>query len=142
MAAKTPQSIAAKWAQRLGGAGQAYKDGIQSVTIAPSQLAIAQQDRARQGFVDAIDSGRWARKLGMVTLSDWQRKAVDVGAGRLTSGATAALPKVQAFMAEFYPVTQQVKQTVAGMPKGGEANAVARFLVARKAFKAFAGKND
>lgn len=109
-----PQAGAQKWADKMAGATQAYKDGITGVTQAPGAKA-------------ARASGKWAAKtiaaqpkfeknVGSVSLGEWQQAAIDKGAGRLASGATQALGKVQAFTTSFYAYLKQGQATIDAMP--------------------------
>lgn len=138
--AKNAATIAEKWARNLGAAGQSYKEGVMAVTEAPTAKAARALDRALQNYTEAIQSGRMADKLNGVSLQQWQQQTANVGAPRLTQGATAAKPKMQGFMDRWLPVAEQISQTVAALPKGGEANAIARIMASYRMAKQFARK--
>lgn len=128
MAMASPQEIAEKWAQRTGAAGQAYKDGISRVTENPMQKAAANQAGYLQGIQDAVSSGKWQAGLGRVSLQQWKEAAGNVGASRLSSGATAAKPKMVAFLTQFLPVLQNNVATVKGMPNTNFSERIARMV--------------
>lgn len=115
MAMADAASIAEKWSQRLAGATTAYKEGVQRVSENPMQKAAANVEGYRQGIMDAISSGKWQAGLNRVSLQQWKEAAGNVGAQRLASGASAAKPKMMAFLQQFLPVlannVAQVKQS-------------------------------
>lgn len=137
---KTPESVAAKWQNAVAGAGTAYTNGVNGVTVSPTQLAAAQQDKWARRVQEAAAQNRFANKLNAVTLQDWKNAAVSKGASRLTSGAQAAKPKVQAFMTAFLPVMDNVSQQVKSMPKNNLEDSLARVRVQMEAAKRFAGR--
>lgn len=100
-----PTSAAQSWATRLAGATQAYTDGVNSVTIAPGQLAAAAKDRWLANTTSAAN--RYAANSAAVGLPAWQQQAITKGAPRLASGASAAQSKVEATFAKLFPAIQQ-----------------------------------
>jgi hypothetical protein len=114
-----PASAATKWAQNLGAAGQAYTAGVQSVTQAPGQLAAAASDRYLAGVQTNVQ--KFKANVGSVSLGDWQAAAVNKGAPRLATGASAAQPKMAAVLQQLFPYIEQVRNSLP--PRGDiEAN--------------------
>ena len=107
-------SASAAWESGLSGAGQKYTDGINSVAVAPGQLA-ANQKNAYLAGVQA-NANIWAAKVAAVDLQTWKNASTGVGAQRLASGATKGLPKMQAFMQNFLP---QLSTVVGNLPARG-----------------------
>jgi hypothetical protein len=140
MAAKTAQQVADKWARNMANAGQSYKDGVMAVREAPGVAAARAADRMKANIIDSIDSGRYAQRVSAVSLSTWQQKTANKGAARLTQGAAEAKQDVMEFQQRWLPIMQQASEQVKQMPKGTEADAVARMLVIYRAGKQFAGK--
>lgn len=128
--AKNPADVARKWQRGLGSAGESVRAGVQAVSRNPAELAAAAQDRYVAGVQRAVDSGKFRRGLGRVTLQSWQQAMVDKGIPRMSSGATAALPKVERFLAEWLPYMDQLKQRLQSMPRGGPEENKARMLAA------------
>lgn len=94
---KTDATAAAqKWATAMGAAGPAYTAGVQRVTTAPGQAAARQQAVYIARVTERAPV--WATNVAAVSLGAWQTAAVNKGATRLGSGATAAQPKFLAFM--------------------------------------------
>jgi len=50
--AKDPSAVAAKWQQNASAATQSYKDGINSVTVAPRTGRRPAEERLRAGRAD------------------------------------------------------------------------------------------
>lgn len=135
---------AAKWlaAMQSPATSKAYTDGINAVTQSPTMLAAAPdaEQRYLQNTAESVNSGRRAAALQAVTLQAWQQITTSKGAQRLSTGATAAGPKMQSFFAKWNPIFANVSQTVRAMPKGGMANALARVQTTIQMLKQAAGK--
>lgn len=123
-------TIAAKWGNRMAGAGEAMKNGVANVTVAPTQLAAAAKDRWIAGIQQAASEGRFEAGLQAVTLQDWQRAMTEKGVSNMQTGARTAVPKVQKFLADYLPFAAQVSDEVAAMPKGTIEDSVNRAAAA------------
>lgn len=110
----TPDQITAKQIRNTSGAVQAYKDGVNRVTTAPGQLAAAKQSKYLAGVQNNVN--KWAANVAKVTLQQWQNSAITKGADRLSTGITAAQPKILAFWQKFQPYQQQAAAAVRQMP--------------------------
>lgn len=106
---------AAAWVSGMQGAGAKYTAGVQAVKIAPGTLAAAAADTWAANVAQA--KPKFQRNVAAVSLSQWQDAAVNKGAGRLSSGATAAQPKMAAFMQKFIP---QLGNIVGSLPPRGQ----------------------
>lgn len=120
----TPAQAAAKWQQRLSQSRQQIIDGVNAVTQAPGAKAAAQKNFWLLRVQNSAD--KWARNVGAVSLEDWKSSMINVGIDRVSTGAAAKVGKVEAFMNEFLPYVNQAAERVRAMPKGGEAEAIAR----------------
>ena len=112
-----PTQAAQNWASRLGGATQAYTDGVNGVKVAPGQLAAAAGDRWIANTQAALP--RFKSNSAAVSLNSWQQSAIDKGAPRLGSGATAAQPKVEMVFAKLFPA---IRNAVGSLPARGDIN--------------------
>lgn len=102
-------TVAQRWATNLGGATQKIQSGVEAVTTSPGQLAARQAQLWVQNTQAA--QAKFQRNAAAVSLQSWQSATVSKGIPRIASGATAAEPKVQAFMSTFLPFVQaQVNQ--------------------------------
>lgn len=130
----SPQDAAANWAQKFGASGAKWTAGVQSVTVAPGQLAARAKQLWLQNTTAAAD--RFAANSARVSLSDWQAQTVSKGAPRLASGAQAAMPKVADAFAKLFPAIQSA---VNSLPPRGDIeaniNRSAQFARAMNAYK-------
>lgn len=108
--AKDPTAAAAKWASRLSQAASdgTLQAGVQGVTVAPGQAAARQKDTWAANVAAAKD--RWAANTAAVTLPDWQSAMVNKAIPRVSTGATAAQPKMAQFLTKLMPVINNAKQ--------------------------------
>lgn len=109
-----PATASTNWENAMQTAGTKYTAGVQAVRTAPGQLAAAAANLWATNVQNA--KAKYQRNVGAVSLSAWQDAAINKGANRLGSGATAAKPKMDAFMAKFLPSLANI---VNGLPQGG-----------------------
>ena len=130
-----PTTAAQAWVNGMQGAGAKYTAGINSVKVAPGQVAAARADLWAQNVANA--KSKFATNVAKVSLSQWQEAAASKGASRLGTGATAAQPKFASFMQNFLP---KLSTIVNGLPQRGtyEQNKQ-RFLAFADALHAQAG---
>lgn len=116
MARQIPTAAAAaqKWSQNFGAAGQAWANGIESVQVAPGQLAAAAQARYLSGVQQSAQ--KWATRVASVSLASWKSQAVSKGQSRLATGATTGMAKYQA---AIQSVLEAEKSIIAGLPPRG-----------------------
>ena len=126
----TPQQVAAKWASNTSNASQAFKDGVNGVTESPTARAAANSSAYLSGVQQAVASGRWQAALNAVPLDSWKASMLTKGAARISGGVQAAIPKMTAFMTNWLPYEQALKQRIASMPRGGLAESQARAAAA------------
>ncbi len=113
---QSAQVVAERWRTNLSRSGEKIKAGIEAVSESPMDKAAAASEKYVQGVQDAVASGRYQAGLRSVSLAEWKDAAINKGIARISSGATAALPKVQQFMSEFLPFVENVSNTVRAMP--------------------------
>jgi hypothetical protein len=101
MALPTAQEAAQAWAQRLAGSTDRINRGVAGVTTAPGQAAARQKEVWAQNVAQSKD--KWAQRVASVPLADWQQAMATKGVQRVASGATAAQPKMEAFMSQLLP---------------------------------------
>ncbi len=116
--ALSAQQIAAKWARNLTGATEAMRDGVQAVTISPTEKAAAQAQAYADGVARAVADGRWQAGLRRVSLDSWKQSMLNKGVPRIATGASNAQPKFEAFMNDFMPYVRSGQNAIASMPRG------------------------
>lgn len=117
MPKRTPSEAATKWSTNLSASTTEIELGVNKVTVAPSQKAIAQKEKMRDNWLDAIESGRWEAALGAVDLNTWKRLMIDVGIRRIRDGALKAVPKLQRYYEYAFPQMQALQDSIASRPK-------------------------
>src|SRR5579884_2416018 len=127
--AKTAQQVTQKWLQNLSSSTQAIQDGVNAVTVAPTQKAAEQSALYLQNVMAAVQSGKYQQKLQAVTLDQWRQAFLQKGLPRVATGAQAAQNKMQSFMTKWLPVMQAASDQVKAMPKGTTDAALARIRV-------------
>lgn len=137
---KDPATVAQKWSKNLAGSTASITAGVQAVTVAPTQKAAANLSQYLAGVQNAVSSGKMARRLQAVSLSDWQQAMLNKGVNRVAAGATAAVPKMQAFMQKWLPYQQQLQQKLASMPRGDLQTNIQRAVTAIEFNAAFKGQ--
>lgn len=105
---------AQRWQAGFGSAGQRWSDGIESVQVAPGQLAAAALPRYLAGVQQ--NANKWAGRVASVSLAQWKQQAVAKGASRLASGAQSGMAKYQA---RIQAVLDAEKSIIASLPPRG-----------------------
>lgn len=112
--AKNPAEVAAKWAANLSQSTPSITAGVNAVQTAPGQLAAAKVTTWIAKLQAAQD--KWVRNVSAVSLQSWKDAMLNKGVPRISTGAQAAQPKVQAFMTQFLPFVENVASSVRAMP--------------------------
>src|SRR5690242_11473172 len=107
---RDPQTVAQDWANGLAAKTGKMADSVRGVTVAPGQLAARQQQVWLQNV--QASAPRWAAAVGAVSLQSWQDSMINVGIPRVASGASAAVPKMAAAMAQLLPHIESVKRSL------------------------------
>lgn len=141
---KTSAQMAANWNQGMSSpsTAQKYKDGINSFQGNP--MALAATDQAQQLYLTntaaSVSSGKRAAKLNSVPVQRWKDNAINVGSTQLSSGAVKAKQKVADHFTKWQPIYQQASAAAKALPKGGQANALARVQAAMQVMMQAAGR--
>jgi len=112
----TAQEYAEKYARRIKAAGQDMIDGVNKVTVAPTQQAAAKQTKMLQNLTAAVTSGKWANGLKKVTLDKWKSDMIDKGVGRVSAGVDASMGKITDFAQQIIPHISAAQAKVSAMP--------------------------
>ena len=112
----TPEEFAEKHARRLKGAVEDIRAGVERVTVSPTALAAAKQDKMIARLQESVSSGKWAARLKAVTLEDWKSKTLDKGLGRIAAGIDAAHDKQVKFATALLGYETTVLAKIDTMP--------------------------
>jgi len=110
-----PQTATTKWVTNLGNSTAAMTRGVNAVTTSPGASAAAAADKWLMKVSQSKD--KFARRVGSVTLADWQNAMTQYGIGRVAQGAQAKQGKMQSFMSEYLPYLQNGVAQIDRMPK-------------------------
>lgn len=128
MAKMTGSEFAEKWARNLGASAEYIRRGIESVTESPGQKAVQKKAKWVARMTSADVHERWARQTGRVTVEDWKRKAIEVGLPRISSGASASVPKMAQFGEALLSYQEQGLAKLRNMPDITLEDSKARLL--------------
>ena len=88
--------IAAKWAEVTPGRTAHYAAGVANPRRDWKNETLAAEPRYKEGVTKAAAEGRFGKGVARVGTAKWQRKAIEVGAGRFGPGVAAAGPDYEA----------------------------------------------
>lgn len=124
--AKSAQYISDKWARNLGAAGEAIKNGVQAVTVAPTEKAASRADAYAAGVARAVADGKYQAGLRRVSLEDWKRAVLQKGLNRVAAGAVEGKGKMADFLTDFLPHVEAGQRMLESMPRGDLQSNIAR----------------
>jgi hypothetical protein len=107
-ATKTAAQVAQKWSAGMQSSTTTITNGVNAVTVSPTQLAAQNVQGYLSGVQQAVNSGKWQRNLQAVSLQDWKTSMIQKGIPHIQTGAATAMPKVQA---AFGPLLQFIYST-------------------------------
>lgn len=113
------------WKGSTATGEQKYVQGIQATQVDPTQLAIQAQSALLANFNQAVQSGRWAQRLGAAGKGKWQTNSVNK-ATNWSTGVQQGGDAYQAAMSVWLPIIDSAAATVRNMPSGTLAASQAR----------------
>lgn len=105
-----------KHARRTKAALGDMREGVQRVTRAPGVAAAAKADKMRANLIEALDSGKWARRVASVSVEDWKDAMINKGVNRVAAGIDAAQGKTRAFAEQLLSHQSGLMAEVEQMP--------------------------
>lgn len=117
MAKVTAQEYAEKWSNRLSGATEDIRRGINKVTEAPGVKAAKAKEAMKQKLLKSIDDGTWEAQVAGVSLEDWKAAASTKGVNRIAEGVNAAKPKQVAMAEKLLPAVDAAAAAAKALPK-------------------------
>lgn len=140
MAHGTAQEVADKWAQNMGNSQQSMTAGVNRVTEAPGQAAVAKLQKWILALQSTEVQQKWARKTGAVTLQSWKDSMNNIGIQRAVQGATQKKAKMVTAMTTLLPYIDQVAATVRAMPDNTPGDREQRALAMIRGMRAYNGQ--
>lgn len=125
---QNPTDVAKRWADSLSASGAKIRDGVNAVTESPTAKAALAVDRWVAGVQRARDDGSYVSGLNNVSLASWKQSMLDKGVNRISSGATAAIPKMTQFLTGFLPYVQSGVDQLTSMPRGDLSQNISRMV--------------
>lgn len=138
MAKLTPQEYAEKWSRRTSAAGADMQRGIERTQQAPGALAAAAQPALVANWNNAIQSGRWAKRVAGVSLQDWKTATISKGVPRVAQGAQQAQSKMATVAQSLLPAVDAAAAQARAIPKvtiEDSVNRAATYMRAMRAYK-------
>lgn len=115
-----------RWETGSQGATSKYTQGVQNTQVDVVGRAIQQAPVAVANFAQAVNSGRWARRLTESGgTANWKAMTV-AKASNYGTGVTAAKGKYQAAAQKLYPYIAAGQQAIHAMPSGNLGASIAR----------------
>jgi hypothetical protein len=116
MAKLTPAQAREKHARNLKASVPDITIGVNAVTEAPGKKAAAKADKMLANLTEAVRSGKWAQRVGDVTLEEWKIQMVEKGIPRIAQGIDGSAAKVEAFFSQLFPYQDGLQAKLKGMP--------------------------
>lgn len=113
-----------RWVQNLSNSTTAMTNGVNRVTISPGQSAARAADKWLAKVTQSKD--KFARRVGSVSLADWQNSMTSYGIARVAQGAQSKQGKMQSFMQEFLPYLNSGVTQIDAMPKNTLEDGISR----------------
>lgn len=127
------------WKSGMDNAQAAYQRGVMQCAVDPMEEAIKKQDKMKANLIRSIDDGSYAAGCRSVSKSQWQQQTSTVGGPRLSSGATAALPKTTTKVNQMVIGMDQLLNQIYAMPNDTPAEREQRQLAWSRGMRALAG---
>lgn len=116
---KNAQTAAQNWSASSARAQSAFVAGVQATQKDQAGLAVAAQARLVQGFMDAVNSGRWARGVQRGGTGYWKQQT-EAKAANYGTGFAAGANNFSAAITKIIAAEQQI---VNSLPARGDINA-------------------
>jgi len=126
MAKLSAAQVAAKYKRRAQAAAPDFVVGVNAVMEPPGVAAAAQQEKMLTKITESVTSGKWAKRVAGVSLSDWKKATVDKGSARYSTGVAAGEKKMELFMSEFLPHLEAGAAKINNMPNMNLEDGIAR----------------
>lgn len=127
MARKSAAATYKKWADRMkAAASSSMKDGVNAVTVSPTEKAAAAVDKWAEGVRRAREEGTFEAGLRGVSLEQWRHAMLHKGIPHISEGVNLAQQKMERFLGELLAYTDNVSAQIQSMPDATREDRKAR----------------
>lgn len=131
----TPQEAATRWKEKLSQAGPTIEAGVKRVQESPGVAAARESAKWETRLREAMP--KWKARLQNLPIEAWREPMLKVGVARVAQGAQEKEHKMVAFLNEFLPYVESVKQKVRSMPSTTPDQRIARMVANAQALRQF-----
>lgn len=131
----TPTEAATRWREKLASAGPAIEAGVKRVQESPGVAAARESAKWEQRLRESMP--KWKARLQNLPIEAWRDPMLKVGVARVAQGAQEKEHKMVAFLNEFLPFVESVKQRVKQMPSTTPQQRIARMVANAEALRGF-----
>lgn len=108
--------FATRWGQGLKGSVERIRSGVGRVSESPGKAAAAKADKWHAAMSSMEVKDKWRRRLGAMTLEEWQTAMLDKGVNRIAAGVDTAQPKMAAYGEKLIAHQNRLLAELDGMP--------------------------
>lgn len=131
----TPAEAAQRWKDKLSAAGPTIEAGVKRVQESPGVAAAREAVKWETRLREAMP--KWKARLQNLPIEAWREPMLKVGVQRVAQGAQEKEHKMVAFLNEFLPFVETVKQRVKSMPSTTPQQRIARMVANAEALRGF-----
>lgn len=121
-----PQEFANRWGSGLKGSVERIRQGVNRVDEAPGRRAAAKVDKWYAAISSSETRDKWQRRIGAVTLEQWQAAMINKGVNRIAAGADNAMGKMATYAEKLIAHQNALLRELDGMPDVTLEDSVAR----------------
>lgn len=121
VAIRSTREIAEKWASVTPTRTAFYEAGVRAPKKDWARTTAAAEDVYKQAVIKAANEGRFGKGVQAAGTEKWQRKSIDVGAGRWGPGVSIAAPDYESGFAPFRDAIEKITLKPR-FPKGDPRN--------------------
>lgn len=108
VAIRSAREIAEKWADVTPTRTAFYEAGVRNPKKDWARAAKASESTYKEAVIRAANEGRYGRGVDKAGTDKWQRKSIDIGAGRWGPGVSVAAPDYEAGFAPYRDVIDKL----------------------------------
>lgn len=137
---KDPTRWADKQLARVKVSGDDYRKGVESPAKNPITEALRKNEKRIANLQKSIREKTWEKTMAKLTLEDWKKPTLELGAERFIRGVEANEQKIRDFVNKFQPMLVSHVATIEAMPDTTDSDREARVLANLRGLKKLKGK--